>query len=123
MAYPKQKRHQQQSEIVEFPPRFADENFTPRRWAELSEKLRSRTTADLVKRLARFKNKPVSSWTPDDWGLMDAINHLVALRAHPKGAPFPNDLPKNQDEEYWNRVDARWEFYYNADYPGPQMPK
>ena len=109
---------------MKFPPRFVDENSTPRRWNELAAKLRSRKQLRWWKQLQRFKNKPVSSWTADDWGLMDAINHLVTLRAHPCHPieVFPDDLPMNQDMEYWDRVDERWRFYQDASYPGPAYP-
>jgi hypothetical protein len=62
--------------------------------------------------------------TADDWGLMDAINHLVTLRVYPYNPSemFPDDLPKNQDMDYWDRVAERWAFYENAPYPGPAYP-
>jgi hypothetical protein len=108
---------------MDFPPRFVDEESTPRRWHELAPQLRSRTTAALVKQVQRFKAKPVSNWTANDWGLMDAINHLVTMRAHPLTREvFPDDRPKNQDYEYWDRVNERWAFYQDADYPGPAYP-
>jgi hypothetical protein len=107
-----------------FPPRFADESSTPRRWEELQDQLRTLTTAALVKKLLRFKNKPVISWTPDDWGMMDAINHLLAMRAYPGGSEsLLNDEPKNQDEAYWSHLDERLSFYYGARYPGPEKPE
>jgi hypothetical protein len=54
---------------------------------------------------------------------MDAINHLLTLRSYGPKYWLADDVPKNQDEAYWERLDDRLLFYYNATYPGPDMPK
>lgn len=104
-----------------FPIRFADDEYTPRLWSEFYPVLRNIKTDDLVKKMMAYKNKPVASWKPDDWGLLDAINHMLTLRTNSKKHSIPNDQPPVRDAAYWAKLDKDLEFYYNAKYPGQEL--
>ena len=47
--------------------------------------LRNIKTDDLARKMLAYKNKPVQSWKADDWGLLDALNQMLTLRANSRG--------------------------------------
>ncbi len=103
------------------PLRFVDDEYTPRLWAELYPVLRNIKTEDLAKKMLVYKNKPAQSWRADDWGLLDALNHMLTLRASAKGHRLRNDSPANQDAAFWAKLDKELSFYYDAEYPGKEL--
>ncbi len=115
------KEKKKQAASADFPLRFVDENYTPRLWSELSPVLRNIKTDELVKKMMAYKSKPVASWRPDDWGLLDALNFMLTLRTSSKQHAIPNDSPAVRDAAYWAKLDKELEFYYNAQYPGPEL--
>ncbi len=115
------KEKQKQSSTAEFPLRFVDENYTPRLWSELYPVLRNIKTDELVKKMMVYKSKPVESWRPDDWGLLDALNFMLTLRTNSKQHAIANDSPAVRDAAYWAKLDKELEFYYNAEYPGREL--
>lgn len=107
--------------LVAMPLRFVDDDYTPRLWAELYPVLRNIKTDDLAKKMLAYKNKPVESWRPDDWGLLDTLNHMLTLRANSRGHRLRNDSPAIQDATFWARLDKDLTFYYEAEYPGKEL--
>ena len=103
------------------PLRFVDDDYTPRLWAELHPVLRNIKTEDLAKRMMSYKSKPVKSWRPDDWGLLDALNHMLTLRASSGGHQLRNDSPPERNAAFWAKLDHDLTFYYEAEYPGPEL--
>lgn len=103
------------------PLRFVDDEYTPRLWAELYPVLRNIKTEDLAKKMLAYKNKPAQSWRPDDWGLLDALNHMLTLRASSRGHHLRNDAPLVRDAAFWAKLDQELSFYYEAQYPGPEL--
>ncbi len=106
---------------MEMPLRFVDDEYTPRLWVEMYPVLRNIKTDDLVKKMLAYRNKPVDSWKPDDWGLLDALNHMLTLRANSHGHSLRNDSPAAKDAAFWAKVDHDLEFFYQAEYPGPEL--
>lgn len=107
---------------MDFPIRFVDENYTPRLWTELFPLLRNMKTEELVKKMLAYKSKPVKSWRADDWGLLDALNQMLTLRTSSREHQIKEDLPAVRDARYWATLDKELEFYYNAEYPGKELP-
>ncbi len=105
-----------------FPIRFVDEDYTPRLWSELYPVLRNIKTDELVRKMMAYKAKPVSTWRPDDWGLLDALNQMLTLRTSSKQHAIANDSPPVRDAAYWAKLDKDLEFYYDAKYPGQELP-
>jgi hypothetical protein len=103
------------------PLRFVDDDYTPRLWAELYPVLRNIKTDDLAKKMLAYKNKPMESWRPDDWGLLDALNHMLTLRANSRGHHLRNDSPPVRDAAFWAKLDQDLTFYYEAEYPGQEL--
>jgi hypothetical protein len=103
------------------PIRFVDDDFTPRLWAELYPILRYIKTDDLAKKMLAYKNKPVESWRADNWGLLDALNHMLTLRAKPGEHSLPNDSPPVRDAAFWAKLDQELGFFYDAKYPGQEL--
>jgi hypothetical protein len=103
------------------PLRFVDDDYTPRLWAELYPVLRHIKTEDLFKKMLAYKQKPVASWRADDWGLLDAINKMLTLRANSRHHALKNDSPAVRDAAFWAKVDKELEFYYEAQYPGKEL--
>lgn len=103
------------------PLRFVDEDYTPRLWAELYPVLRNIKTDDIAKKMLAYKNKPVENRRPDDWGLLDALNHMLTLRASSRGHRLRNDSPAIQDAAFWAKLDKELTFYYEAEYPGREL--
>jgi hypothetical protein len=99
------------------PLRFVDDDYTHRLWAELYPVLRNIKTDDLAKKMLAYKNKPVESWRADDWGLLDALNHMLTLRAKPREYSLRNDSPLVRDAAFWAKLDHELEFFYQAEYP------
>ncbi len=110
-----------QNNTMVMPLRFVDDDYTPRLWAELYPVLRNIKTDDLAKKILAYKNKPVASWRPDDWGLLDALNHMLTLRASYRGHRLRNDSPPVRDAAFWAKLDQELTFYYEAKYPGPEL--
>ncbi len=104
------------------PIRFVDDMYTPRLWAEMFPVLRNIKTDELVRKMIVYKEKPVNSWKADDWGLLDVLNHMLTLRANSKEHRLANDSPQVRDAAYWGKLDKELEFYYNAKYPGQELP-
>lgn len=104
------------------PLRFVDDSYTPRLWAELYPVLRNIKTDDLAKKMLSYKNKPVESWRADDWGLLNALNKMLTLRASSREHALPNDAPPVRDAAFWARLDKGLEFFYEAEYPGEELP-
>ena len=100
------------------PLRFVDDDYTPRLWAELYPILRNMTTGDLAKKMLSYKNKPVEEWRPDDCGLLDAVDKMLALRAGSREHALPNESPPVRDAAFWAKLDKELEFSYEAEYPG-----
>ncbi len=107
--------------LVAMPLRFVDDDYTPRLWAELYPVLRNIKTEDLARKILAYKNKPVESWRPDDWVLLDALNHMLTLRASTRGHRLRNDSPSIQDATFWAKLDKELNFYYEAEYPGKEL--
>ena len=104
------------------PLRFVDDDYTPRLWVELYPVLRNIKTDDLAKKMLAYKDKPVESWRPDDWGLLDALNHMLTLRASSRGHHhIRNDAPPVRDASFWAKLDEALTFYYEAKYPGQEL--
>lgn len=104
------------------PIRFVDDMYTPRLWAEMYPVLRNIKTDELARKMLAYKNKPVQSWKADDWGLLDALNHMLTLRTNSKEHRLANDSPPVRDAAFWGKLDKELEFYYNAKYPGQELP-
>ena len=100
---------------------FVDEDYTPRLRAELYPVLRNIKTEDLAKKMLAYTNKSVQSWRPDDWGLLDALNHMLTLRASSRGHRLRNDSPAIQDAAFRAKLDKELTFYYEAEYPGKEL--
>ena len=77
---------------------------------------------DLIKKMLAYKDKPVASWRADDWGLLDALNKMLTLRASSRHHALKNDAPPIRDAAFWARVDRELDFYYTAQYPGKELP-
>lgn len=103
------------------PIRFVDEEYRPRLWAELYPILRNIKTEDLAKKMLAYREKPVNSWRADDWGLLDALNQMLTLRATARGHSLKNDSPAVRDAAFWAKLDKDLEFYYQAEYPGKEL--
>jgi hypothetical protein len=103
------------------PLRFADEDYTPRLWTELYPVLRNIKTNDLAQKMLAYKSKPVENWRAYDWGLLDALNHMLTLRATSREHSLRNDSPTVKDAAFWAKLDKELEFYYNAEYPGKEL--
>lgn len=110
------------NKAMAMPVRFVDEMYTPRLWAEMYPVLRNIKTDELARKMLAYKNKPVESWKADDWGLLDALNHMLTLRTSSKEHRLANDSPPVRDAAYWGKLDKDLEFYYNAKYPGQELP-
>jgi hypothetical protein len=110
-----------QNGVMEMPLRFVDEDYTPRLWAELYPVLRNIKTDELARKMMAYKNKPVASWRADDWGLLDALNQMLTLRATSREHALRNDSPPVQDAAFWAKLDKDLEFYYEAQYPGEEL--
>ena len=106
---------------MEMPLRFVDDDYTPRLWAELYPVLRHIKTDDLFKKMLAYKDKKVSTWRADDWGLLDAINKMLTLRASSRHHVLKNDSPSVREATFWAKVDKDLEFYYAAKYPGKEL--
>jgi hypothetical protein len=106
---------------MEMPIRFIDDDYTPRLWAELYPVLRHIKTDDLVAKILAYKGKSVRNWRADDWGLLDALNKMLTLRASSRHHALKNDSPSVRDAAFWATVDKELEFYYNAEYPGKEL--
>jgi hypothetical protein len=106
---------------MEMPLRFVDDNYTPRLWAELYPVLRNIKTDELAKKMLAYRNKPAASWRPDDWGLLDALNQMLTLRATSREHSLGNDSPPVRDAAFWAQLDKDLEFYYHAEYPGKEL--
>ena len=106
---------------VEWPLRFVDDDYTPRLWAELFPVLRNIKTDELANKMLAYKNKPVERWRPDDWGLLDALNQMLTLRATSREHALRDDSPAVRDAAYWAKLDEELEFYYKAEYPGKEL--
>jgi len=104
------------------PIRFVDDMYTPRLWAEMFPVVRNIKTDELAKKMLAYKNKPVAAWKADDWGLLDVLNHMLTLRTNSKEHRLANDSPPVRDAAYWGKLDKDLEFYYNAKYPGQELP-
>lgn len=102
------------------PVRFVDEGYTPRLWDELYPVLRNMKTQDLINKMLAYKNKPAEKWRADDWGLLDAINKMLTLRAGSRHHTLRDDTPVTRDAAFWAKLDKDLEFYYQAEYPGPE---
>ncbi len=103
------------------PLRFVDDDYTPRLWGELYPVLRNIKTEDLAKKMLAYKNKPAESWRADDWGLLDALNKMLTLRASSREHALRNDPPAVRDPAFWAKLDKELEFYYEAKYPGKEL--
>jgi hypothetical protein len=103
------------------PLRFVDDDYTPRLWAELYPVLRNIKTDELAKKMLAYKNKPVENWRADDWGLLDALNHMLTLRASSRMHLLPNDSPPVRDAAFWAKLDRELDFFYQAEYPGQEL--
>ena len=68
-----------------------------------------------------YKDKPVASWRPDDWGLLNAINKMLTLRTSSRHHALKHDSPAVRDAAYWAKIDKELEFYYDAKYPGKEL--
>ena len=110
-----------QNGTMEMPLRFVDDEYTPRLWAELFPVLRNIKTGELARKMLAYKNKPVASWRADDWGLLDALNQMLTLRATSREHALRNDLPPVRDAAFWAKLDKELEFYYEAQYPGEEL--
>jgi hypothetical protein len=108
---------------MQMPLRFVDDDYTPRLWAELYPVLRNIKTEDLFKKMMVYKTKPVRSWRADDWGLLDALNKMLTLRASSRHHALRNDAPAVRDAQFWAKLDKDLEFYYQAEYPGKELEK
>lgn len=106
---------------MEMPLRFVDDEYTPRLWAELFPVLRNIKTGELARKMLAYKNKPVESWRADDWGLLDALNQMLTLRATSREHSLRNDSPPVRDAAFWAKLDKELEFYYEAQYPGEEL--
>ena len=104
------------------PQRFVDDDYTPRLWTELYPVLRNIKTDDLVKKMMAYKTTAVESWRADDWGLLDALNKMLTLRASSRHHALPNDSPPVRDAAFWAKLDKDLEFFYQAEYPGKELP-
>src|SRR5215471_11051763 len=100
------------------PLRFVDAEYTPRLWDELYPVLRNMKTEDLIRKMLSYKHKPVNGWRADDWGLLDALNKMLTLRATSSLHSLRNDSPAVRDASFWAKLDKDLEFYYQAKYPG-----
>jgi hypothetical protein len=110
-----------QNGTMAMPLRFVDEEYTPRLWAELYPVLRNIKTDELAKKMLAYKNKPVANWRADDWGLLDALNHMLTLRASSRMHFLQNDSPPVRDAAFWAKLDKDLEFFYEAQYPGQEL--
>jgi hypothetical protein len=106
---------------MEMPLRFVDDEYTPRLWAELYPVLRNIKTDDLAKKMLAYRTKPVNNWKADDWGLLDALNQMLTLRATSREHTLRNDSPPLQDAAFWAKLDKDLEFYYEAQYTGKEL--
>jgi hypothetical protein len=106
---------------MDMPLRFVDNDYTPRLWAELYPVLRNIKTEDLIKKMMAYKSKPSKSWRADDWGLLDALNKMLTLRASSRHHALKNDVPPVRDAAFWAKLDKDLEFYYEAQYPGKEL--
>lgn len=106
---------------MEMPLRFIDDDYTPRLWVELYPVLRNIKTDDLLKKMLTYKAKAIRSWRADDWGLLDALNKMLTLRASSPDHALKNDSPPVRDAAFWAKVDKELEFYYEAKYPGKEL--
>jgi len=106
---------------MDMPLRFVDSEYTPRLWAELYPVLRNIKTGELAKKMLAYKSKPVASWRADDWGLLDALNQMLTLRATSREHALRNDSPPDRDAAFWAKLDKDLEFYYEAQYPGEEL--
>ena len=70
-----------------------------------------------------YKAKPPKSWRADDWGLLDALNKMLTLRASSRHHALRNDAPAVRDAQFWAKLDKELEFYYEAAYPGKELEK
>jgi hypothetical protein len=102
------------------PLRFVDDEYTPRLWAELFPVLRNIKTDELARKMLAYKKKPAASWRADDWGLLDALNQMLTLRATSREHALRNDSPPLRDATFWAKLDKDLEFYYEAQYPGEE---
>lgn len=105
---------------MEMPLRFVDDDYTPRLWVELYPVLRNIRTEDLVKKMLVYKQKPIKSWRADDWGLLDALNKMLTLRASSREHALRHDKPDLRDAAFWATLDRDLAFYYEAQYPGKE---
>ena len=55
-------------------------------------------------------------------GSTDALNQMLTLRTSSKQHAIANDSPPVRDAAYWAKLDKELEFYYNAEYPGKELP-
>jgi hypothetical protein len=108
---------------MQMPLRFVDDDYTPRLWSELYPVLRNIKTDDLAKKMLVYKGKPVKNWRADDWGLLDALNKMLTLRASSRHHALKNDSPPVRDAAFWAKLDKELEFYYEAEYPGKELEK
>ena len=106
---------------MELPLRFVDDEYTQRLWAELYPVLRNIKTDDLARKMLAYRAKPVKSWKADDWGLLDALNQMLTLRATSREHALRNDSPPVRDAAFWAKLDKDLEFYYEAQYPGKEL--
>ena len=106
---------------MEMPLRFVDDDYTPRLWSELYPVLRNIKTDELARKMLAYKNKPVASWRADDWGLLDALNQMLTLRATSREHALRNDSPPVRNAVFWAKADKELKFYYEAQYAGEEL--
>src|SRR5262252_6390189 len=75
------------------PLRFVDDDYTPRLWDELYPVLCNMKTEDLINKKLSYMHRPVDEWRADDWGLLDALNRMLTLRASSRQHSLRNDSP------------------------------
>ena len=72
---------------------FVDDDNNPCLWDELYPVLCNMKTEDLINKMLCYKHTPVDEWRADDWGLLDALNRMLTLRASSRQHSLRNDSP------------------------------
>jgi len=72
---------------------FVDDDNNPCLWDELYPVLCNLKTEDLINKMLCYKHTPVDEWRADDWGLLDALNRMLTLRASSRQHSLRNDSP------------------------------